>query len=85
MSEPTKYTLYEVLEMMIERTSWNSEQTKLDALETVRAAKANNALGIITQMLACNHPEEERQAKVIPGYYSRLTQVYCGLCGRIMS
>ena len=82
MTEVPRYTIYELLEALVERTGWPTEAMKLDMLSVVHAAKANNALGVIGTMMACSHHNTKEDYRV-DGFsrYPRLMRV-CADCGR---
>lgn len=84
MGDPPRYTIYELLEALVERTGWQSEAQKLDMLDVVTAAKANNALGVIGTMMACSH-HNTSEKRIMTGHsqYSQLSRV-CDDCGRIV-
>lgn len=79
MAEP-KYTIYELLMMLVERTGWQSEQIKLDLMDVVREAEKYNAIGVIGKMMACKHENIEYRLEA-NGSYMRQT-VVCTGCGR---
>lgn len=85
-----KYTVYEMLREMINRTGWQTEEMKNDMLNTLSEAENMNALGIISTILACSHPADRRgntgirtQARYGGGYYDTPGDDICLECGRI--
>lgn len=84
VSNPPKYTVYELLEMLVERTGWPSERIKLDLLDVVYRAREMNALGVLGVMLSCQHPEEAKVETSTGSYYAR-TIIVCDDCKRVMT
>lgn len=74
----TKYTIYEVLEILVERANLPSEQQKLDMLTTIRTVQEVGGFGVMATLKACIHPEEYRQTM----YLNRVPVEVCGDCGR---
>jgi len=82
--EAPKYTIYELLEAMVERIGWQSEAQKLDMLAVVYAAKEVNAVGVIGTMMACPHNDTQVQIKKVSYSSYPQTVVVCVDCGRTM-
>lgn len=85
MSAPTKYTIYELLRFIVERTGWQTEQMKNDLLATVNEAEKTNAVGVIGVMMACSHPPEMRKPlsmQIWRGVEYPSAKTQCQQCGR---
>lgn len=75
---PAKYSLYELLTMVIERVPWASEQIRLDLLDTVRIAEANNVFGVVADIHNCQHENQGWK------WSGQATRLWCNDCGRWM-
>lgn len=83
--ETPRYTIYELLEALVERTGWQSEAQKLDMLKVVYAAKANNALGVIGTMMACSHHNTHTENRIVGNTQYRQPVSVCNDCERTVT
>lgn len=77
----TRYTVYDLLESLVNNTLWKSEQDRTDMAGVVADLRSRNAFGVMATMGVCEHRTTD-QRYIHTGPASGYLAEFCVDCGK---